>query len=270
MNLQQARITLRPRKTAETFDLALQWTVGVGGRLYLLLSGVLLLPAALACYGLRAAAQWEWVSVWMVAIALAMVLQGPFTIAASRLMFESDVTARAVLGQFIKRLGAYLVGLVITRVVQVVGGFVVIAVPWTWGYGAFVHEAILLEGQSGIAGVQRSGKFVSGQYSTVIWLGMGLLTAFGLFVVAADQVGAVLFDFVLQLGRPFGDLAEDGGSLTALLGFFAAVPFMASARFLQYIDARTRRDGWDLQFAFLSLVMAQQAADERRGGEARP
>ena len=270
MNLQQARIALRPRKTAETFDLALRWTVGAGGRLYLVLAALLLLPAALACYGLQAFAQWEWPAIWMVAVALAMVLQGPFTIAASRLMFEPHVTVRSVLGQFVRRFGAYLVGLVGTRIVQAVGGLVVLGIPWAWAYGAFVHEAILLEGQSGVAGVQRSGKFVAGQYSTVIWLGLGLLTAFCLFVVAADQVGAVLFDFVLQLGRPFGDLMEDGGSLTALLGFFAAIPFVASTRFLQYIDARTRRDGWDLQFAFLSLVVAQQAADERRGGEGTP
>ncbi len=270
MNLQQARINLRPRKTPETFDLALRWTVGVGRRLYLVLAGLLLLPAALACYGLRAVGEWEWPEIWLVAVGLAMVLQGPFTIAASRLMFEPYVTARAVLGQFVKRLGAYLVGLIATRVVQAVGLLVVLGIPWTWAYGAFVHEAILLEGQGGVAGVQRSGKFVAGQYSTVIWLGLGLLTAFGLFIVAADQVGGVLFDFVLQLGRPFGDLMEDGGSLTALLGFFAAVPFVASVRFLQYIDARTRRDGWDLQFAFLSLVVAQQASDARLGGESQP
>lgn len=266
MNLQQARIALRPRKTAETFDLALRWTVGVGRRLYLVLTGLLLLPASLLCYGLRAFGAWEWFEIWLLAVGLAMVLQGPFTIAASRLMFEPHVTARAVLGQFARRFGAYFVGLVATRVVQALGLLVVLAVPWTWAYGAFVHEAILLEGQSGVGGVQRSGKFVAGQYSTVIWLGVGLLSAFCVFVVAADQVGAVLVDFVLQLGRPFGDLLEEGGSLGALLGFFGAVPFVASARFLQYIDARTRRDGWDLQFAFLSLVVAQQASDARAEG----
>ncbi|MCR9160179.1 MAG: hypothetical protein ACE37F_37355 [Nannocystaceae bacterium] len=263
MNLQQARIILRPRKTAETFDLGLRWTARVGGRLYLKLWGVLLLPATLVCFGLRAVAQWPWPSVWLLASGLAMLLQGAFTIAASRLMFEPEVTVGDVLTQCVRRLGAYLLGLVATRVVVALGLLVVLGFPWTWAYGAFVHEAVLLEGHGGFAGTQRSGKFASGQYSAVLWLGAGLLVALGLFVVAADQVGGVMLEFVLQLGRPFGSLSEDGGSAGALLGFFAAVPYLASVRFLHYIDARTRRDGWDLQFAFLSLVMADRAPGTR-------
>lgn len=271
MNLQQARIVLRPRKAAETFDLALRWCFSVGGTLYLRLAAVLLLPAALACYALRVFGEQPWPMVWTLAVGLAMVLQGPFTIAASRLMFEPRVTARAVLRQFVSRLPAYLVALVVTRILQGIGLLVFLAWPWTWAAGAFVHEAVLLEGQGAFAGVRRSSKFVSGQYGTVLWMGMGLLCVLAMCVVAADQAGAVLFDFVLQVGRPFEALLEHGGSLTAVLGFFAAVPFMVSVRFLQYIDARTRRDGWDLQFAFLSVVVAQQAAQQagQLGQEAR-
>ncbi len=268
MNVQQARITLRPRTLAETFDLALRWCTSVGRTLYLRLCLILLLPAVFACYGLRVVAELPWTQVWLVAAFVAMVLQGPFTIAASRLMFETEVTARSVLRQFLGRLGAYLVALVATRILFAVGLAVVLAWPWTWAYGAFVHEAVLLENQGGFAGVRRGGKFAAGQYGAVLGLGMGLLCAIVLFIVAADQAGSVLFDFVLQIGRPFGDLLEDGGSLAALVGFFAAVPYVVSVRFLQYIDSRTRRDGWDLQFAFLSLVVAEQAASGAAGLEA--
>ena len=267
MNLQQARIVLRPRKAAEIFDLTLRWCTSVGGALYLRLGAALLLPAALGCYALRIVGEQPWEVVWLVAVGLAMVLQGPFTIAASRLMFEPSVTAWAVVRQFVSRLGAYLVALVLTRMLQALGLLVVVALPWTWAAGAFVHEAVLLEGHGALAGVRRSSRFASGQYGTVLWMGMGLLTALLLSIVAADQGGGVLFDFVLQVGRPFESLFDDGGSLTAMLGFFAAVPFLASVRFLHYIDARTRRDGWDLQFSFFALILAQQGHEA--GLEAR-
>lgn len=256
MNLQEARIVLRPRKLAETFDLGLRWCASVGRVLYLKLALVVLLPAALACYALRVALEWEWSSVWLAAVAMAVVVQGPFTVAASRLMFEREVTARSVLRQFLGRFWGYLGGLIYTRVVQAIGALVVVAFPWAWAHGAFIHEAILLEGQGATGGAKRASSFVAGQYGPVITLGLCLGVAVCLFAVVADQIGAVVLDFGLQVGRPFESLWDDGGSLTALLGFFAGVPYLATVRFLQYIDARTRRDGWDLQFAFLGLVTA--------------
>ncbi len=267
MNLQQSRILLRPRKLAETFDLALRWCSSVGGALYLKLSLVLLLPAALGCYALRVFADFEWTQVWLVAVLAAMFLQGPFTVAASRLMFEPVITTRSVLSHFAKRFWAYLLAWVATRILQLIGLLTMLGWPWTWAYGAFVHEAILLEGHGGFAGVKRGGGFASGQYPGILTMGIGLLAAHAVIVVAADQVGFVLLDFTLQIGRPFESLFEDGGSLTALLGFFIAVPYLVSVRFLQYIDARTRRDGWDLQASFVGVLVADQTAREQPGGE---
>lgn len=258
MNLHQSRIVLRPRKLAETFDLALRWCSSVGGALYLRLSVVLLLPAVLGCYALRVFADFEWAQVWLVAIAVAMFLQGPFTVAASRLMFEPQLTARNVLGHFAKRFGAYLVAWIATRILQLIGLATALGWPWTWAYSAFVHEAVLLEGHGGFAGVRRGGAFATGQYPSILTMGIGLLAAHAVFVIAADQIGFVLLDFTLQIGRPFESLFEDGGSLTALLGFFVAVPYLVSVRFLQYIDSRTRRDGWDLQASFLGVLLANQ------------
>jgi hypothetical protein len=36
-------------------------------------------------------------------------------------------------------------------------------------------------------------------------------------------------------------------------------------RFLMYIDGRTRRDGWDIQLAFLSVVLADERARKEAG-----
>ncbi len=265
MNLGEARIAFRPRTLAETFDLALRWVPTVGGRLYLVLGLLFLLPAAIACYLLAALADWPWFPVWLVAIGIAMVFQGLYTIAASRLMFERDVTVRSVVAQYVRKLPSYLVALLITRFISAVGLFTFIGLPWMWAYGAFVHEASLLEGHDAMAAVRRGGAFTARQYGNVVLMGVGQLIALFAFVAAADQVEYMLLDFVLQLGRPFGALFEHGGSAGALVGFFAAVPLLATVRFLMYIDGRTRRDGWDIQLAFLAVVMADERARQEAG-----
>ena len=259
MNLGEARVAFRPRTVAETFDLALRWVPAVGRSLYLKLGLIVLLPAAVGCWLLRWLGGLDWVEVWAVAIGTGMVLQGFFTIAASRLMFERDVSVRAVASQFRGRLWPYLGALFVSRLLLAVGVLTVLGIFWLWPRSAFVHEAALLEGHGPVASGKRAAAFTARQYGNVFILGLGMLVALFAFIAIADSVGYVLFDFVLQIGRPFDALWELGGSLTALVGFFAAIPFLASVRFMHYIDGRTRRDGWDIQLAFLAV----QLADER-------
>lgn len=262
MNLSEAAVVLRPRGSAEVFDLALRWTTGVGRGLYLRLGLLLALPAALGCFALRLFAEQEWTLIWVVAWLLAIPMHGVFTLAASRLMFERNVTAMGVLRQYASRLTSYLPGLFVVGFVNALGACILIAFPWTWARGAFVHEASLLEGHGAMAAVRRSKDFVDHQYSRVIGMLVGGLIAIFLVGAAADQAGAAVLEFGLQLGRPFGSLWEDGGSFGALLGFFGAIPYVASVRFLTYIDGRTRRDGWDIQLAFLALVMKESPDEE--------
>ena len=33
-------------------------------------------------------------------------------------------------------------------------------------------------------------------------------------------------------------------------------PWVATARFLQYVDGRTRADGWDIQLRFMAIAAA--------------
>jgi hypothetical protein len=58
-----------------------------------------------------------------------------------------------------------------------------------------------------------------------------------------------------------GSLYDDGGSTFALAGFFASIPYVASTRFLGYVDRRTRREGWDIQVRFAALAQ-REGADE--------
>jgi hypothetical protein len=47
-----------------------------------------------------------------------------------------------------------------------------------------------------------------------------------------------------------------------VIGCFAALPLVATARFLSYIDGRTRQDGWDIQLRFMSLAAGHDADAE--------
>src|SRR5262249_40877626 len=89
-----------------------------------------------------------------------------------------------------------------------------------------------------------------------------LLVAQAVFVGVAELIGQGIVEGVLQLGRPFGSLVPDGGSVFALVGFFLSIPYVASARFLKYTDIRTRKEGWDIQLKFTAI----QAADQARRG----
>ena len=85
-----------------------------------------------------------------------------------------------------------------------------------------------------------------------LWVATLALPALG--AVVGDQLGNAVVSVGLQLGKPTGDLFTDGGSAFAVLGALLAVPVAAAARFLGYIDLRTRKEGWDIQLRFMALV----------------
>ncbi len=264
MKLDEARVVLRPRTLAEIFDLALRFAADPAASLYAKLGAVTLLPA----YALTLAAHWglgwTWPAVWGLALALVTPIQGVFTVAVGKLMFAERVSAREVLREYLRRLGPYLGALLITRIqIAAVSIFAVLILPplWMWGRTFLVHEACLLERAGASDSVKRAARMVEhrvlGAGGTLLMLS---LAAAGFVIVAEALLNVGLFEFVLQIGMPLGSLFDEGGSAPALLGLFLAVPYWATARFLAYVDLRTRRDGWDVQLRFMAL--ARQATPE--------
>jgi len=262
MNLADARVVLRPRGQGELLDLAALWCFAADRALYARLAAVVLLPSLAACCAARWLGQWSWWEVWGLAIGLCTVAQGAFTVATSRALFEHDVRARDVLRRFGRRLPSYLGALVITRVILAIGAVTFVLLPAAWARTIFVHEASLLEGSGPMAATRRAIGMARGSVTELLLLlgGMGLAMGFG--VGAVELLGHGLVEFVLQLGRPFGALWDDGGSLYALLGFHLAIPYVAVARFLGYVDQRTRGDGWDIQLRLMAL-MGEHAPSRR-------
>ncbi|MCA9661759.1 MAG: hypothetical protein KC486_25700 [Myxococcales bacterium] len=254
MNLAAIRVVLRPRGQAEILDLAALWCFGVDRGLFARLAAIVLLPSLALCAGARGLLGWSWADVWLLAAALATVTQGVFTVAASRALFACEVAVGDVLRGFARRLPAYLGALVITRGILGLAALTVVLAPPAWARVAFVHEACLLEGASPISAAQRAWGLARSRGVEVMILLGGVAIAAAVMVIAAELLGRAAVEFVLQLPAAFGALAEDYGSYYALLGFHAAIPYIAVARFLGYIDQRTRGDGWDIQLRFMALA----------------
>lgn len=266
MNLEGARIVLRTRTASEIFDLAIRFCTSLAMPLYLRLGAIVLLPCMIATgvfhfyVGGR-----EWATTWMFAVLLAALAQGVFTVAASRLLFDSKPRIGQILWHAIKRLPALAGALTVHFILLCLGLFIVVGSFFVWIWHTFLYEAVLLEQQSPGAAISRAGALIKRKFGTGLLVCTGSAAIVGLFVACAEALGQGLFDFVLQLGTPFGkfDIDEGNGTPFMVIGFFAALPLVATARFLSYIDGRTRQDGWDIQLRFMSLAShGQSGGDE--------
>ena len=257
MNVAEAAVVIRQRSLLEVMDLAFRFLFGVRSGLYLRLSAMFLLPALGLTCALAFLTDVHWFWVWVFALALGQVLQGVFTVAAGRLMFERDVTAGTIVWQFFKRLWPYLWALVLSRFLLLASAIVLVGPLLLGPRQVFVHEAVLLEGARTTEAIKRAGRF--GWQDATFTFGLMVVSAtFTVFFVAAGELlGQAIVRDVLQLGEPVGKIQVDKYSLYAFLGYFASLPFMSAARFLSYIDARTKRDAWDVQVRFMGIAAAE-------------
>jgi hypothetical protein len=256
VNLGASAIVLRPRTLAEILDLACRFTISVAFGLYARLSAVVLLPIFAGCLALRYALGWPWPAVWCVAVALGSVAQGVFTVAVGRLLFSEELGAWQVLRLFGRRLGSYLVMLFLSRSLLALACLpFLLGLPFAWPRLVFTHEASLLEGAGPVDAIRRSDRFISGRGGSVFAVLLALLLTQAGFVLTSELLCQGLVGWVLQLGTPFGSLfSSDYGSPYALAGLWLSIPYVAAARFLDYIDARTRSDGWDIQLRFMAIA----------------
>ena len=271
------RIVLRPRTLDETCDLALaysrhHWRDGlqVGGVLW---AGALLYLAAL-----RLGLGLGWGPIWAIALILCGVIERIVTAFAGSHMFGNAPTlgdsVKAVASTPITTLaGATLVplpfiGALATELQDESWLAVAMLCAWFWplvlAQSIYVGHSVVLEKKPIRAAVKRGAALIRRRHGRAL----GFVMLAGTIRVAAllsVELGAsFLIGFVLQLGRPIDELLIDGGSWPALAGFLAAAPLVALARVFDYLDARTRTEGWDIQVLFSRL-----AADQRKPGSKR-
>jgi hypothetical protein len=262
MNLLAVRIVLRPRSLPDVLDLAVPFCLAAWRPLGKLALGALGPLAALAAW-LRLRAGWEWPSVWLVVLPVAFFLEGLFTLALGEALFAEPASIRLgkVSGELGRRFIPYLFVHLVRQLVIVLAASLVVLLPFVPTV-LFASESLLLE-RVGIGQALSRGRALARQHGFAcfgLWVFTLVLPPLG--AIVADLAGDSVLSFVLQLGRPVGYLWTDGGSGFAVLGALLAVPVVAAARFLGYIDLRTRKEGWDIQLRFRALV--DQDEEERR------
>jgi hypothetical protein len=259
MNLGASRVVLRPRGVSEVLDLACLF-VHENRRAYLRVAAWVLLPSFAACCAARSLGGWSWPAVWALAIGLGDLLEGAFTLLAGELLFTTEVTARGVLGRFLRRLPSYLATMGVSRILLGLAAAVVLLLPSAGMRYLLVREASLLEQATPVRALGRSSRLAKRQEAACFGLGVCLVLAHVWGVMAAELLGQGLVETGFQLGQPLGSLMGDGGSAFALAGYFVSVLYVATARYLKYIDIRTRKEGWDIQLRFSAIAAAGDGA----------
>jgi len=180
----------------------------------------------------------------------------PFSLAAGELLFNEPHQAqvRTLFRHLWRRLFAFVFAHLTSRLILALSSLTVVGWPVAASALLFTHEAALLEGASGPDAMARSKRLVARNYAAALgtWLATSLCPL--VCVLMAEVLGQAVVSTTLQLGEPVGNLFVEGGSVYALAGFFLALPLVATARFLKYIDIRTRKEGWDIQLRFMSIA----------------
>jgi hypothetical protein len=182
------------------------------------------------------------------------VAEGAFTAGAGQLLFAPVHRLRGLLDPLRRRGGSYLVTRFLSALALLASALLVLPFPAMTARCLYVSEYCLLESASPVESMRRGARLMRGQAPQALVLALWLAIARVAFVLVADALGQAAVEFLLQLGRPLGSLFHDGGSTFALAGFFLSLPYVATTRFLGYIDSRTRREGWDIQVRFAALL----------------
>jgi hypothetical protein len=259
MDLSRTRIVLRERALVDVLDLALRFLVRHGAP-YAKTAAIVLPPFIVVTE--LVARNGGALAAWVFAIFTATFAAAPFTVLASRLVFEDEVRVGDAVGTAVHATWR----LFVLRLVTFFGaalGLVVFTFPGVWllAVTLFVVEVTVLEQAGAKAALARSERIFRRGSGEAI---MALLLLFLLHVIvvfAADIGGRTIVSALLESRAPPPVWAE-GWSTLALLGFWLFVPYLATARFLVYLDIRTRSEGWDIQTRFTALA-TRSVSDER-------
>lgn len=252
MNVLETKVALRERTLAEVFDLAFRFVIVRGGRRYLRLWLLVCAPLLGACVLLRVTGA-DWWAVWALALGGFVVAQIPFTLSASRLLLADELSLREIVKASLRRVPGQLLMHAAALGMLGASALVVIAVPFVAARFVYLPEISLLEGSGLIRAYERGTRLARTRLPQAVETCFLLLALLAAFMLGAETTGRALQVDLLSFPPPTDSLSR-GGSWFSLFGFFAAVPFVATARFLSYIDGRTRREAWDVQLRFTELA----------------
>lgn len=269
-----ARIVLRPRSLDETLDLALAY-LRTHHRDFLRLTVLLTLPAMALIAALKLGFDLTWGQTWCVALVVAPLLERCVVAYGGRHLFGNTPRLGTALWIAFKRplialFAAIAIPLPLLPVLATnldeerwVGLGIMLGLFWPFvlAWCLYFSVVVLLEGVSMAGAWRRAAVLISYRYGRA--LGFVIFGAI-LRVIAAysgDLTATFIVSLVLQLGEPLDVISENGGSWAGVLGFILASPYVALSRLFDYVDARTRLEGWDIQVRFKGI--ATRAKKER-------
>jgi hypothetical protein len=251
LDVMRARVAFRDRAFIDVMDLALRFVV-VHWTLYAKLALMFLVPSvALTLAGVWA---FGWVGAWIVAFILSFAAQVPFTVLASRLVFQDKVSARSVTrsaGREIPRIMVMRAGW--TVVVGVAGMLLVAPAAYVASLFLFVDEVMILERSNIAPAFGRSNRIAASAMGEAFTSTLMVIVVPALAMFLADVGGRAFIGELLQFRAPAPAWVE-GGSVLAVLGWFGILPYVATARFFTYLNVRTRAEGWDIQTRFAAIA----------------
>jgi hypothetical protein len=260
MDLERTEVVLRERGPAELYDLAFLFCRRHARRIALLAVAGCAPWCALDWWllsGGEVREWWRWYWLLVLAAAQIPVATAPLSAWLGAVMFEPDASARAALRAAWRR----------TPVLLLIGlwrGILALCPPLLLLWPPHIVEALLLEGQPFRATWRRAVALRGawgGDWALHLIIGAVLLAA-GMWVVIGS--GEAVADLLLH-GDPWVERTwrhwNPGTSPAPHLVLWAVIAFLATVRFLAYIDLRTRHEGWE-------LGLRLKRAAERLGGGA--
>lgn len=263
MNLATTRVAIRERPLTDVVDLAIRFLFA-NGRPFAALAAAVVVPACAATVAIGVRSNWG--LAWLFALALAPFVALPFTILASRLVFERRVPALVVASAALRAVPRVAV----SRAVLAAGvllGSTMMLLPGAWiaVQFYFIGEVAAVERAGPIAVFGRASRVVSGRFGTAMASSLLLLGMHVVATILGDVAGRSAMTELLQIAPPPG-LFQAGGSALAFVGFWGFLPLLTVGRFFVYLDLRTRLEGWDVQTRFAAIAQrARQDEVEAQG-----
>lgn len=264
------KIILRPRSLDEIFDLALAYTresFRDFARLYLLIGalGTVFVAIPWLVFALSPGAG------FCLAVFVVVVLERIVTVYAGRHLFGNPATLKGALRTTAKRLpllmttlGFFYLPVMLIALGEfkdevLVGFGLFLGTMWPFIAAAHIHlsEVALLEQLP--AG--KAGKRTRSLGARRFGRALGLMIVSGLIRLLFIAAAVFAFRFVLEFMLQFKGIPKEFKIITSFYGLLLTSPYFAMVRLFDYVDARTRREGWDIQVRFNAI--AQRAKEDR-------
>jgi hypothetical protein len=274
MKIEEARLVIEPRSVGACIDLACLFLRTHAAKV-LGQTLMLVVPSSAITYYVAATMSGGWLVSIGLYLFLSPFLGAAIVAGAGHWVFGEPFTIAGSLKTVAARFWSLVYFLLLSRTIVAVTGVTcwgVFVVPLETRYG-FLQEIVLLEQLRGRHVGRRMGEIMSHTF----WTAMGRYTTIVLFAVAVSismftiiDIGAgTLLGYPIVIGRTSTFFSEelfylliwDPLAITTLSAtVWLVYPLARLAWFFCYIDARIRKEGWDVELRFRVESHRLQAA----------